>query len=199
MSKPLRISMQYFAESDADPKSGDSADNNTNTGGDPNAGGQPAGEPNTDGLPKTQEELDKLLERRIAKEQKKWAKQANIQEDTDNTGTASDPGPDNSAELAALRTELIEAKAQSAAAMLGCRADCIEDAVYLAVRNASKDDEPDDEDIKTALEELLKKYPGWKNNSEKPAGGFKIGAESQGENRNATDDMLKGIFGIKKK
>lgn len=200
MSKILHISMQYYAEAVPDPKPDDTADNNA-PGGDSGTDGQPAGETNTDGLPQTQEELDKLIERRIAKEQKKWAKtqQPGAQGDASGQAGSSDPLPDNSAELAALRAELLEAKAQSAAAVLGCRPDCIEDAVYLAIRNASKDGEPDDEDIKAALTALLKKHPDWKNDATKQFGGFKVGVGSSDKNHSSTDDLLRGIFRIKKK
>lgn len=130
-----------------------------------------------DGLPKSQEELDKLIERRLKKEQKKWEKSQHSETAPQNE---EKPADTVSPELVALRAELQEAKAQSTAAKLGFKADCIDDAVYLALRNANKenDGEPDDEDIKSALSAVLKKHPEWKNaNNEKTGGsGFRVGA-----------------------
>lgn len=135
-------------------------------------------EPEND-LPKTQDELDKLIERRLKKEQKKWEK-AQAQSKTAEQNAEVDKAaatPDNSAELTQLRAELQEAKAQNTAAKLGFKADVIDDAVYLAMRNAAKnnDGEFDDEDIKTELSAVLKKHPEWKADAAK-ASGFRVGA-----------------------
>lgn len=130
-----------------------------------------------DGLPKTQEELEKLIARRLKKEQKKWEKSQAQTETKPEDDSGSAPAPDNSAELAQLRAELQEARAQSAAARLGFKPEVIEDAVYLAVRAANKnnDDDPDDEDIKAELSAVLKKHPEWKA-GEKQSSGFRVGA-----------------------
>ena len=126
-------------------------------------------------LPKTQEELDKLIERRLKKEQKKWEKeQAKPDAKTEEKPAET---ADNSAELERLRSELQESRAQNNAAKLGFKADVIDDAVYLAMRNAAKnnDGDFDDEDIKTELSAVLKKHPEWKANAGKGTG-FRVGA-----------------------
>lgn len=134
-------------------------------------------------LPKSQDELNKLIERRLKKERRAWEKAAAEQKPD------TEPAEDNSkAEIAALRAELLEARAQSAAAKLGFKADAAEDAVYLAMRIANKDSggEPDDDDIRAALSEVLKKHPEWKADSEKKNAGFRVGAPPprQSENKN---------------
>ncbi len=144
-----------------------------------------------DTLPKTQEELDKLFERRLKKEQKKWEKSQSqpkaAEPKTEGDGNTPTAAPDNSAEIASLKSELQEARAQNTAAKLGFKADAIDDAVYLAMRNAAKnnDGEFDDEDIKTELSAVLKKHPEWKADAGKSAG-FRVGAPEPKPNANST-------------
>ena len=131
-----------------------------------------------DTLPKTQEELDKLIERRLKKERRAWEKEKTAPEPkTESDGNTPTAAPDNSAEIASLKSELQEARAQNTAAKLGFKADAINDAVYLAMRNAAKnnDGEFDDEDIKTELSAVLKKHPEWKADAGKGTG-FRVGA-----------------------
>lgn len=139
------------------------------------AEGEQSQAPAEDGLPKTQDELEKLISRRLKKEQKKWEKAQTENKPEDGSNAA--PAPDSSAELVQLRAELQEARAQSAAARLGFKPEVIEDAVYLAVRAANKnnDGDPDDEDIKAELSAVLKKHPEWKT-GEKQSSGFRVGA-----------------------
>lgn len=132
-------------------------------------------------LPQSQEELDKLIERRLKKERRAWEKEKYPEPKTEG-GTAPDTSADDTlkAENAALRAELLEAKAQSTASKLGFKADAVEDAVYLAMRIANKDSDgaPDEDDIKSALSDVLKKHPEWKADSEKKGAGFRVGAPS---------------------
>ena len=142
-----------------------------------------------DTLPKTQEELDKLIERRLKKEQKKWEKAQSqpkaAEPKTEGDSNTPAAAPDNSAEIASLKSELQEARAQNTAAKLGFKADAIDDAVYLAMRNAAKnnDGEFDDEDIKTELSAVLKKHPEWKADAGK-ATGFRVGAPEPKQSAN---------------
>lgn len=132
------------------------------------------GNPESD-LPKSQEELDKLIERRIRKERKVWENAKKSESEPEKSG---DDIQDHTAEIAQLRSELLEAKAQSAAVKLGFRPEVTDDAVYLAMRIANNESngEPDADDIKDALSEVLKKHPEWKNNSDNKNSGFKVGA-----------------------
>lgn len=124
-------------------------------------------------LPKTQEELNKFVDRQVKKERKKWEKEQSKSETEEKPAETAD----NSAELERLRSELQESRAQNTAAKLGFKADVIDDAVYLAMRNAAKnnDGDFDDEDIKTELSAVLKKHPEWKANAGKGTG-FRVGA-----------------------
>ena len=130
-----------------------------------------------DTLPKTQEELDRLFDRRLKKEQKKWEKAQQKPAEAKKEGEGEPAAAANSAELSQLRSELQEARAQNTAAKLGFKADAIDDAVYLAMRNAAKknDGDFDDEDIKTELSAVLKKHPEWKADAGNGTG-FRVGA-----------------------
>ncbi len=144
-----------------------------------------------DTLPKTQEELDKLFERRLKKEQKKWEKSQSqpkaAEPKTEGDGNTPTAAPDNSAEIASLKSELQEARAQNTAAKLGFKADAIDDAVYLAMRNAAKknDGDFDDEDIKTELSAVLKKHPEWKADAGNGTG-FRVGAPEPKQSADTT-------------
>lgn len=140
-------------------------------------------------LPQTQDELDKLIARRIKKERRAWEKEKSAE--GGGTGSDGDSSADDTlrAENASLRAELLEARAQSEAAKMGFRAEAAEDAVYLAMRIANKDSggEPDADDIKSALSDVLKKHPEWRSDSGSSSG-FRVGAPSpqQSENKPKT-------------
>ena len=137
-------------------------------------------EPSDSNLPKSQKELDDLFERKLQKEKKKWEKSLS-KPDAKTEGTpADDTVADETLknENARLKSELQESRAQNAAAKLGFKADVIDDAVYLAMRNADKnnDGDFDDEDIKTELSAVLKKHPEWKADAGNNAGFRRVGA-----------------------
>ncbi|MBQ6675723.1 MAG: hypothetical protein IJM75_06275 [Ruminococcus sp.] len=114
----------------------------------------------------------KADKKKPAPEKKQPAKETDENQEKEQPQEQADDSAD---EIARLKAELLSAKAQAEAARLGFKADVIEDAVFLAVRAAGKDKEPDEESVKTALAEVLKKYPEWKTVNDKPAG-FRIGA-----------------------
>lgn len=93
--------------------------------------------------------------------------------------------------------EILRLKTQIAAMELGVSADCMEDAVAIAesyVKNGKA------EDINSALQAVVKKYPDMKADGKdgKPNGGFKIGADKP-KQKNADEERLNDAFGIKKK
>lgn len=93
--------------------------------------------------------------------------------------------------------EILRLKTQIAAMELGVSADCMEDAVAIAesyVKNGKS------EDINSALQAVVKKYPDMKADGKdsKPNGGFKIGADKP-KQKNADEERLNNAFGIKKK
>lgn len=127
------------------------------------------------GLPKTQAELDELIEKRIARERKRLAKQTGAQQGEVQPGGEAQSAA-NDAAVKMLNTELIAAKAQLEAYKSGVSAEAAEDAVLLALHQIEKDgDEPDEEAIQEALKAVLKRHPEWKKEEKK--GGIKVGAQ----------------------
>lgn len=153
----------------------------------------------------TQEDVNNVVAKEVAKALKKAAKQqaappAQVPAQPPVAGDQAPPPtqPDNSAELAAAQRELLTAKAQIEAIRSGIRADVAEDAVYLALREAEKDGDPDEESIADALKTVLKRHPEWKQSTDsenKP--GFRVGAGGDQQTK-AASDTLDEIFGIKK-
>lgn len=136
---------------------------------------------NTSHLPKTQEELDALIEGRIKRERRKWSRQqAQQTAETDMQPAVSQDAAQNDV----FQKELMEARAQIEAFKSGVRADAVEDAVYLAVREAEKNgDEVDEDTIREALKTVLKRHPSWKN-TDKQKTGIKVGADAEGSEGN---------------
>lgn len=125
-------------------------------------------------LPQTQAELDALIEKRLARERKKLAKQtppaSAAQPDAQTPPPAADPAAN-----AAMQRELTTVRAQLEAVRGGVRSDLAEDAVLLALHEVEKaGDEPDEDSIREALKTVLKRHPDWK---QEKTGGIKVGAQ----------------------
>lgn len=149
--------------------------------------------PADSGLPKTQEELDALLEKRLARERKKLLKQsAAAPEKATTPGDGVDPDQQQSQELLAVNKELLLARAQIEAYKGGIAPGVAEDAVYLALREVEKGgEEPDDDTMRDALQLVLKRHPEWKQ-EEKQKGGFKVGAAPADKDDTANKVLPKG-------
>lgn len=143
--------------------------------------GQPtAGQPTEDGLPKTQEELDALIEKRLARERRKMAKQQVTQQPEGQPGPQEpqQPAADKTA-LDAANRELLIARAQLDAYREGVLPAAVEDAVLLAVMQAEKSGEADEDGVRDALKEVLKRHPEWKPQKKEPQkSGFRVGVDS---------------------
>lgn len=200
MSKYLRPNIQLFAEPPAgdepDPKLKDSV-----------------AEPVTDELPKTQEELDALINSRLKREQKKWAKQqatppATKSADVPAGEQAAAPAqqtttaPADNTELLEAQRNLLQTRAELSAYKSGVKPEAVEDAVLLAIHTAEKSGEEVDEDsVADALKEVLKRHPEWKKEEDPRKtsnAGFRVGAGSK-ETPIAEDDQLSSAFGNFKK
>lgn len=143
----------------------------------------PKAEATPDGLPKTQEELNALIEKRLARERKKLAKQpAAEQPPTAGNPATEEPAAEQAAlpspELGAMKRELLLSQAQLAAYRSGARPEMAEDAVLLALHDAEKDgEEVTEEAVRKALDGVLKRHPEWKQEKEgEKTGGFQVGA-----------------------
>lgn len=140
----------------------------------------------------TQAELDALIEKRLARERKKYQQQNNgAQQGTDEGATAEgattvevdvteDARNQAAAIIAQANQRLIQAIAQSEATKLNINPDYIADAVRLADLSAVKvndDGTVDTKSITDALEAVLTRMPVLKATTDTPAGGFKVGGQ----------------------
>lgn len=149
-------------------------------------------------LPKTQEELDAVIEARVARERQKWMKRQGVtdkqtkqsQEQRPQTDAGQDPA--TNAAMLKMQRDLITAKMQIEAIKSNIRADVAEDAVYLAVRTVEqRGDELDEADMQEALNDVKKRHPEWVID-DKAKGGFKVGADPDKKDTNQKHAMLTG-------
>lgn len=168
----LRLKMQYFADAaDSQEDEGQAADTQENrTEADP---------AEKDGLPKTQEELNAMIEKRLKRERRKMERQqSGAAQGQQESQTAEQGSPEVNA-LDAVTRDLMIARAQLEAYKSGVMANAVEDAVYLAVMQAERAGELDEEGIRDALKEVLKRRPEWRAKKEETAkGGFKVGVDT---------------------
>lgn len=97
-----------------------------------------------------------------------------------------------------LKAENLTLKTQLEALKIGFKPDCIEDAVVLAENLVKRDGS----DITAALQAVAKKYPDWKSDGKdnsKGKGGFKVGAATHKDEKNADDESLVKAFGLRRK
>lgn len=148
----------------------------------------------------TQAEVNELIEKRLARERKKYQQQGTgtAQQSTDEGATAQgtttvevdvteDARNQAAVIIAQANQRLIQAIAQSEATKLNINPDYIADAVRLADLSAVKVNDDGTVDTKTvtaALEAVLTRMPVLKATTETPVGGFKVGG--QGGNAQST-------------
>ncbi len=113
----------------------------------------------------TQEDVNRFL----AKERRKWEKEHQKAQPVETPNETV--GPD----IHRMTEELQTARAQLEAYRMDIRNDMVEDAVYLAIRDAGKDGDLDEESMREALKAVLKRHPDWKKDA-KQLGGIKVGA-----------------------
>lgn len=202
--KYLKPNIQLFAAASGTSAGGGSAKKEEATQPPTIAGadGKPTGAESTppstdDVLPKTQEELDALIEKRLKREQKKWAKQqTTVPAQPPAPAPATAPPAVDNTELQKTQHDLLEAHAELAAVKSGLNPAVAEDAVLLAVHEVEKTgDDLDDDSVADALKAVLKRHPEWK--AAKDGTGFRVGAGG-GDAQQATTDMLNEAFGLTK-
>lgn len=154
-------------------------------------------------MPKTQEELDAVVEARIAREKRKWMKENKQQQqqkeqqmhtsqggvqDTESVEQAVTPDPI----VLNMQRDLVAAKMQLKAIQSNFRADVAEDAVYLAMRAVEQDgDDLDEASIQDALNDVKKRHPEWVVD-DKAKGGFKVGADPDKKDTDQKNAMPMG-------
>lgn len=171
--------------------------NNQNSTGD-------AGSSNSGVKTFTQAEVDAMIEKRLARERRKFQTQGNNPAQEGNQGqTADNTGADTTqvevdvtedarqqaaAIIAQANQRLIQAIAQSEATKLNINPSYVADAVRLADLSkvtVNEDGTVDTKSVTTALEAVLERMPVLKTATEAPAGGFKVGG--QGGNNNTAN------------
>ena len=149
----------------------------------------------------TQAELNALIEKRLARERKKYNQNNNAAQQNTNEGAPAAEGTLTTVEvdvtedarnqaaaiIAQANQRLIQAIAQSEATKLNINPDYIADAVRLADLSAVKvndDGTVDSASITAALEAVLARMPVLKATTETPAGGFKVGGQGSNNQSN---------------
>lgn len=137
------------------------------------------GKPETAGLPQTQEELDALINARIARERKNAARRKDLtqteQSNQVQTTTETDTANESAREMLVVRAQLEAYKSNQ------IKSECVEDAVDLALASLSKEKkEATGEALKEAINTVLSRHPEWRpDDSQK--GGFKVGSDGDNE------------------
>lgn len=198
----LKPNIQLFAEGDADLDNG---------GNNANQNGGNGSEPKT----YTQEELDRIVNERTGRATKSaltsFFKQKGLTEDEANNAMATylENKKKNTPDVSALQNDLTAAKSARLQAEINQAAtlEAIKQGVdtksipYLLKMADFKDctDEKGSikaENLTNAIKTVLDDIPALKVKQESTGGVQKIGGDGDGSNK-ATEDMLRGIFGIK--
>lgn len=144
----------------------------------------------------TQADVDKAIEKRIARERRKWQRQQQTQTPKNNGNGEPDEKnkqPDkNTQELEKRAAKADELEIKLTAFELGADKSSIGDVIALAKARVEADN---DLDIEDAIEEVLKKYPSFKASSNKDDGdeSEKETNKSWGERQKGKTKKLSGV------
>ena len=161
--------LQLFAGGDGDDP-GDSGDDDPE-GDDDDADGDDGDDDPEDGEKKfSQKEVDEAVKKRLARERRKWQREqqkTGSKKKPDGKGKAGDDDKEDDEETQELRSKA--AKAEEMELKWTCLEhdvdkSCVDDVLALARVHTAKDE---DMDIEDAIDEVLKKYPQFKESSEK--------------------------------
>lgn len=187
-----------FAEGAGGPEGGASANDAGAPGTETAAEGSSAGAEGT-AAAETQEEkqfsqsdLDTAIEKRLARERKKWERENNKQQPANPGTTAGEPeketnpAQDDSAEkISKANARLVKAEAKAAAIAAGVKPEKIPYVVKLADLDGidvDDDEGPDGDAIKKAIDKVLKDMPEFKAQASGSSdSGFQIGADGQNQ------------------
>ena len=208
-SGTMPMNIQFFAEGSGEGGEGNGNQNNNAGNGNSN---QNTGN-NNQGTTYTQEQLDGIVNNRIARAEQSALKSFFQQQGmSENEVTQAINRAKNKPDVAGMQTQLaqeqsrnlqltIENSATLQAVGLGIDAKSIPYVIKMADFKdvAGEDGTVDAEKVKAAINKVLEDVPALKpaesgaNNQ-----GFQIGAPNNNNQQNQ-DDLLRGIFGIKKK
>lgn len=142
----------------------------------------------------TQHDVDEAIKKRLARERRKWNREQQkkaAKKDTDGTGEA---GKDGESEDAKARKEA-EIKNSKLEVKVACyEADVSKDAVDDVAALAHSYMEADEDlDLEDAIEKVVKKYPHFKNHSEKSDEVDETKGKSWGERQRGGSKKLTGV------
>lgn len=172
----LKINLQQFANNDPEENNREQAAQAESDEKKPIGTAVDKQDQKKSSLPQTQEELDALINARLARERKNAARQKTQeeQEPENNAQPAQDTANAETArEMLIVRTQLEAYKSGQ------IRPECVEDAVDLAMAALSKSGkEATNEALKETLNAVLSRHPEWKAD-DMQRGGFKVGSDGE--------------------
>lgn len=213
MRKSLPMRLQFFAAPDGGGAGGegDGSNGNANASGNPNGNQQPQSF-----------DYDKLASIIAGKQSvtedtvlKNYFKQQGLSQDEMNQAISSfkEQKAKNTPDVAGIQSQLTQSQQanqqlqiQNVAQMQAIKAGIAVDTVPYVLKMADlsnamgADGKISEEEVKKAIDKVLEDVPALKLSNES-SGGFKVGAPGNNSNNNneSQDDMLRNIFGIKKK
>lgn len=145
----------------------------------------------------SQEDMDKAVEKRLAREKRKWQREQQKSNKPDGKGKAGDDDkPESNTDLDKERKRNEKLTMRLACYEAGVPKDSVKDVTALAKAYMEEDDDLDFED---AIEEVLKKYPQFKGSSddsgEKGAWGQRQKGKGSKKEKSMEDEISEALFG----
>lgn len=128
----------------------------------------------------TQKDVDAAVEKRLARERRKWNKQQSKGKDGEDTEKDDKEGSEDS-KVKAAEDRARKAEEKNACYEAGVSKDSVEDVAALAHAYMEKDEELDLED---AIEKVLKKYPHFKTGAKESGDEDETKGKSWGQRQN---------------
>lgn len=178
--------------SDGDGGQGDPAGGDDQDGEDPDEGGNP------EEKRYSQAEMDAAVEKRLAREKRKWQREKQKEEKPDSkekTGENSEKEVPDSSELDKERKKTEKLTMRLACYDAGVPKEAVKDVTALAKAYMEEDEDLDFED---AIEKVLKKYPqfkGTEDTGEKGAWGQRQKGKGAKEEKSLEDEIEAALYG----
>lgn len=183
-NRKLRYNLQFFADK------GDAGQDDTDNSGDDGDADQEenSGDNSEEEKTFTQADIDKTVEKRLARERRKWEREKNKKDGNseDKAGDDKDKGVDKDILAKAEKAEILETKLLCYEQ--GVDKDSVDDVVALAKAYVN-----DDADIEDAIEKVLKKYPQFKASAKNEDEETDNQKGSWGERQKGSGKKLSGV------
>lgn len=207
----MGMRLQFFAAPDGGNGGGGTEPNNQQQNGDQQNGNQQSQSFDYDKLASIIAGKQSVTEDTVLKN---YFKQQGLSQEEMNQAIAGfkEQKAKNTPDVAGMQTQLTQSQQanqqlqiQNSATLQAIKAGIAVDTVPYVLKLADfsnsmgADGKVSEEEVKKAIEKVLEDVPALKPNTES-SGGFQIGAPGNNQNNGASqDEMLRGIFGIKKK